>query len=79
MRKLRMARDFPDHCQMMQNLKADQQFQSFDKPVRRKLQSSMYNDGCFLIASRSLNPTDIFSNHGAPQKVFHSELFHERE
>jgi PhoPQ-activated pathogenicity-related protein len=31
---------------------------------------------CFLIASLSLTPTDVFSNHGAPPKVFHSEIFH---
>jgi hypothetical protein len=31
---------------------------------------------CFLIASLSLTPTDVFSNHGALPKVFHSELFH---
>jgi hypothetical protein len=30
----------------------------------------------FLIASHSLIPTDIFSNDGAPRKVFHSEFFH---
>jgi hypothetical protein len=29
---------------------------------------------CFLIASRSLIPTDIFSNHGAPQKVFQNSF-----
>jgi hypothetical protein len=29
-----------------------------------------------VIVSRSLLPTYVFSNHGAPPKVFHSELFH---